>query len=199
MKDVIDVPAGTGRIGFCADLHGVYDNVLALRERRPDIETWFCAGDVVDMYKAVHYNQPTLRIMHRLGIPSVLGNHDHHVKKTQLRRLDEEAKTYLEALPFRLTVHFAGLRIRLYHATPTSLDDFIADGAGEKTYAALFANDEADVIVLGHTHTPYVKTFGDTRFINPGALGIPDVQPSYCILDHHGNAEIVYLEDGDDN
>lgn len=191
---MIEIPTSAGRIGLCADIHSAYDHVLAMQEQRPDVEHWFCAGDVVDMHEALHYNQPALRIMHRLGIPSVMGNHDYRVKENQLHRLDEEARTYLSELPFRLDIQFAGQRIRIYHATPESREDFALERAGEKTFARLFGDEEADIIVVGHTHAPYVKTYGDMQFINPGALGVPEVPPSFCVLDRSGSPEIVYLD-----
>lgn len=194
MNESIKVTASAEHIGFCADIHGHYERVLTMRERRPDIGYWFCAGDVTDMHKALYYNQPTLRLMHRLGIPSVLGNHDYYIKEKYLRRLDEEASAYLSSLPFNLTIQFGGKQIRIYHATPGSRDDFISEKAGEKTYLSLFGEEEADIIVLGHTHEPYVKSYGEKQFINPGALGVSGVRPSFCVLDQGGAVEFLYLD-----
>lgn len=190
MNAPIAIPIADGPIGLCADIHGCYERVLAMREQRPDVAHWFCARDVTDMYKALHYNQPTLRVMHRLGIPSVLGNHDYYVREKDLRRLEDEARDYLRRLPFSLTLRFGPTTIRIYHATPTSRDDFIARQAGAATYRSLFGGEEADVVVLGHTHEPYVKRFGGVQFINPGALGVPGVPRSYCVL--HGSGEVEF-------
>lgn len=112
METVVTIPEAEDSIGFCADIHGALGNVLTMTKMRPDIKYWFCAGDVVDMYKAIHDNQPTLRLMHRLGIPSVLGNHDYHIKQKDSKRLDEEAKTYLMDMPFSMALNFADIRIR---------------------------------------------------------------------------------------
>ena len=197
MQQVIAIPDHVVRIGFCADIHGVYDHVVRMRQRRPDVEHWFCAGDVVDKYKALHHNQPTLRIMARLGIPSVMGNHDHFVKQHFLHRLDPEARAYLDHLPFSLSVHFAGRRIRIYHATSRSREAYLARQAGERTFLSLFGEEEADVVVLGHTHEPYSQTFGGVHVINPGALGVTGVPASFCVLDRSGAVEFVVLEEGD--
>jgi len=197
---MIDVPAQTDRIGLCADVHGTYNNVLKMQEQRPEVGRWFCAGDVVDMHKALHYNQPALRVLSRKGIPSVMGNHDYRFKENKLHRLGEEARAYLSQMPFRLDIQFGDCRIRIYHATPESRESFALERACEETFRALFGEKgagvigEAHIVVLGHTHKPYVRDIGPARFINPGALGLPEEEPpSFCVLGRDGSAEIVYL------
>jgi diadenosine tetraphosphatase ApaH/serine/threonine PP2A family protein phosphatase len=32
---------------------------------------------------------------------------------------------------------------------------------------------DADVLIVGHTHTPFVRTVGKTTIVNPGSLGQP--------------------------
>ena len=196
MQTDIIIPDHIPRIGFCSDIHANLNHVVQMTKRRPDVEYWFCAGDVVDMYKGVHFNQPALRAMARLGIPSVLGNHDYHVRQHDGKRLDQEARTYLEALPFRLRVTFAGRRISIYHATPKSRDDFIRPEAGAPTYLKLFGDEPADVIVLGHTHEAYLKHFGTKQFINPGALGIPLVPATFCVMERDGTVAFEFLISG---
>lgn len=189
MTHSIQVPVSSNVIGLCADIHASYDHVLAMRQPRPDVEHWFCAGDVVDMHEALHYNQPALRVLSRLDIPSVMENHDYRYKERHLHRLDEEARKYMDQMPFRLDFQFAGNKIRIYHATPESRESFALERAGEETFFALFDEDgagilgEVDVVVLGHTHNPYVRDIGGTRFVNPGALGLPEEEPprSACL------------------
>lgn len=166
-----------------------------MRKQRPDVDHWLCAGDVVDMNKALHYNQPALRVLSRLDIPSVMGNHDYRFKERHRHRLDEETRAYLDQMPFRLDVRFSGNWIRIYHATPEGREDFALERAGEKTFRALFGEEGADIIVVGHTHKPYVKTVDGTNFINPGALGLPDQEPpTFCVLSRDGSAEILHLD-----
>ena len=197
---MIDVPTSTERIGLCADAHGTYNNVLKMQEQRPEVGRWFCAGDVVDMHKALHYNQPALRVLSRLEIPSVMGNHDYRFKENKVHRLGEEARTYLTQMPFRLDIQFGDCRIRIYHATPESRESFALERAGEETFRALFGEEgagvigEVDIVVLGHTHKPYIRDIGGTRFINPGALSLPEEEPpSFCMLSQDGSANLAHL------
>ena len=131
-----------------------------------------------------------------------MGNHDYRFKEHKLHRLGEEAREYLGQMPFRLDVQFGEYWIRLYHATPESRESFALERSGKETFRALFGEEgagvlgEVDVVVLGHTHKPYVRDVGGTRFINPGALGLPDEQPpSFCVLGRDGQADILYLDE----
>jgi hypothetical protein len=89
-RENITIPPSASKIGFCADLRADLSALLEMREARPDVEHWFCAGDVADRYEALHYNPPALRATCRLEIPSVTGNHDYLVKERQLRELGDE-------------------------------------------------------------------------------------------------------------
>jgi len=200
---MIEVPSSADHIGLCADIHGTYNHVLKMQRQRPGVGHWFCAGDVVDMHKALHYNQPALRVLFRLEIPSVMGNHDYRFKENKLHRLGEEARAQLSQMPFRLDVQFGECWIRIYHATPESRESFALERAGEETFRALFGEEDAgvlgevDIVAIGHTHNPYVRDVGGTRFVNPGALGLPEEEPpSFCVLSRDGSAEIVYLGEG---
>jgi predicted phosphodiesterase len=40
---------------------------------------------------------------------------------------------------------------------------------------------DADVLIVGHTHTPFVRTIGQTTIVNPGSLGQPKTgRPLAC-------------------
>lgn len=191
---MIEPPSSAQSIGLCADIHGTYIHVLRMQKQSPGVSHWFCAGEVVDMGKTI---QPAPRVLSQRDIPSVMGNHDYRFKERHLHRIDDETQPYLDQLPFGLDIRFAGNQIRIYHATSESREDLALERAGNETFRALFSEEEADIIGLGHTHKPYVKTVGSTRFINPGALGLPEEEPpSYCVLSRDGEAEIVYLEEG---
>jgi diadenosine tetraphosphatase ApaH/serine/threonine PP2A family protein phosphatase len=39
----------------------------------------------------------------------------------------------------------------------------------------------ADVLIVGHTHTPFIRTVGNTTIVNPGSLGQPKTgRPFAC-------------------
>jgi predicted phosphodiesterase len=178
----ISVPTQVDRIGLFADVHGTYNHVLELRDRYPEVERWFCAGDVVDMFKAIHYNEPSLRVMARLEIPSVMDNHDYRVREQYAHRMGEESRSYLQDLPFSLEVRFGSRRLMIYHATPDSRDDTILENAGRSTFQSAFDPEEADLFVVGHTHSPYRKAVGSTEILNRGALGVDGPSSSLAAM-----------------
>lgn len=194
MKKEILIPELINRIGFLSDIHGVYGNLLKTLELRPDIKYWFCAGDAVDMYAPPHHNLPTIRLMCKFNIHSVRGNHDYYVKTHFLNIFEAESQQYFMEMPLFLDINFSGLKVRIYHATPKSLDDFIPDNAGEKVFLSLFGEVNADVIVLGHTHKHFLKSFGGVKFVNPGSLGMPDEKSTFCVLDKEGGVEFLFLD-----
>ncbi len=189
------VPELTERIAFVSDIHGVYENLIAATELRPDIRHWFCAGDVVDMFMQPHYNLPTVRLMIKLRILSVRGNHDYHITRNSLDIFEDESQAYLGELPLYLDILFAEFKIRIYHATPQSLDGFIPDNAHEEIYHSHFGGINAEIIVLGHTHRHYVKQHAGKRFINPGSLGFPNEKPTFCVLEKTGEVQFIFLKE----
>jgi len=79
---------------------------------------------------------------------------------------------YLAGLPSHLSFTFAGTRLAMFPGSPC------ADGKGEITHYIYpqdrqqlqrLADIPADVIVLGHTHVPFVHQNGGALVINPGS------------------------------
>lgn len=180
------------RIAFVSDLHSDLSYLHRARQKHSTVDHWFAAGDVTDMFKARHFNEPALRYMSRRSIPSVMGNHDYTVKKQQGGGFTSEAAHYLEEMPFSIEVTFGDQVICIYHATPESREDSILRGPeiSDETFANVFHGVEADVIVVGHTHEPYIRQVGETLYINPGALCGRDGPPTFCLLDRDGRAMI---------
>lgn len=193
-------------IGLIADIHGnlqALQAVLAALEAA-DVALILCAGDVV-CYGA----QPNevIALLRKRGIPCVAGNYDTAVawnvpaarqpstplneplKQAALnwtkQQILPEQRVYLCGLPFTAVYEIAGRRIRLLHAGPRYLDEWVTPD-DPRSLADVAAQMPADVIVLGHTHQPFVAHCGDTLFINPGAVGRSldgDPRASYAVLD----------------
>ncbi|RSL33411.1 metallophosphoesterase [Salibacterium salarium] len=93
--------------------------------------------------------------------------------------LNNLPESFLETLSDHVTMH-------AFHATPDSLFDVVtADTPDEELVEKLTVNNDANVIVYGHIHTPYIKTIGNKTFINTGSIGLPfdgDSRPSYVLL-----------------
>jgi len=189
----IIVPQGIDKIAFISDIHGLYENLLKTLELKPEIRYWFCAGDVVDMYAPTHFNAPTVRLMTKLKIPSTVGNHDRYIRKNAFNLFEPESQEYLKDMPLFMDIKFARFRIGVFHATPSSLDDFIQDTSEESLFERTFGHLEFDIFILGHTHRHFSRSIGDKQFINPGALGLRNKDSTFCTLDETGKVEFIFL------
>jgi predicted phosphodiesterase len=63
------------------------------------------------------------------------------------------------------------MTIGIFHGSPDDPDEFLFDTTPDARFTELAAKHHYDIIVTGHSHTPYVKFFGSTCFINPGSVG----------------------------
>ena len=78
-----------------------------------------------------------------------------------------------------------GARFYLTHATPSdphygriapNLDDWVAE----------LERLDADVLLVGHSHVPFIRRIGGTVIVNPGSVGQPrsgDARASYAVWD----------------
>jgi uncharacterized protein len=91
-------------------------------------------------------------------------------------------------LPARLDLEIAGVRIHVSHGHEL----------GTPTPARLLAAYDADVIMYGHTHRPFVRRVADGRLlVNPGAAGPRrfDISPTVGLLTIDGPGFDVRLID----
>ncbi len=180
------------RIGLFSDIHGnifALEAVLAELEREP-VDQILCAGDFVGYYPFVNNVIDRLKT---INMRAVLGNHDRYLlapgmisaEKWEAYRLEDAARSmhpdklnWLRQLPLRQELTFDGLRVILCHGSPWATDEYIYPDFGQWER---FAELDADVIVMGHTHIPFEKRDGQMQFINPGSVGQPrDYQPGAC-------------------
>jgi putative phosphoesterase len=61
--------------------------------------------------------------------------------------------------------------IKLFHGSPAKHTDFLFADTPDKRFRLLARNCRADIIITGHSHTPYHKIINTTHFINPGSVG----------------------------
>ncbi|MDY0395152.1 metallophosphoesterase family protein [Virgibacillus halophilus] len=97
-----------------------------------------------------------------------------------------------QVFPIREIFEVVGMRIGMVH------------GHGEKKTTErrvleIFEDDQADIIIFGHSHIPYVRYHGKTLLINPGSPTAKRKLPyfSFITLDitECVQAEIVFFND----
>ena len=83
-----------------------------------------------------------------------------------------EHKHYLRHLPRFVEAERNGTRFYLCHAVPSD-PLFGYCPADSPRWVAELGGISADVVLVGHTHTPFVRSLGLQRVANPGSLGQP--------------------------
>jgi putative phosphoesterase len=184
------------KILIISDVHGNADALDALTESCDEL---WVLGDFV-----VYGPEPAdvvQRLRERASV-AVRGNHDHAVgydvdprcsppframaeatRQLAMKTLPDDAKRFLRDLPLTVTVERDQRRFLLCHATPSD-PLFAYCPPGSPAWADESAAVDADIILVGHTHLPFVKRFGTRTVVNPGSLGQPkDGRPdaSYAV------------------
>ncbi len=185
------------RLAVIADVHS---NIHALEaasmlisERSPDIVA--CAGDVVG-YGAFP-NECCSRVQ-ELCSRSVAGNHDRAaISKDVSRmnpyaaaaaiwtsdRLEESSRRFLSSLEPSVRFAAGGRSAAMFHGSPADPDEYVQEDAVDRD---LLDGTGCDILILGHTHVPYVKSFDERLVLNPGSVGQPrdgDPRGSFAIVD----------------
>ena len=188
------------KIAIFSDIHG---NLEALKSVAGSWDELWVLGDLVN------YGPNPAEVVdfvRRNATVAVRGNHDHAVGAGEDPRcspafremaremkaytesvLSDEQKAYLRRLPLTAQRDVGGKRFFLCHATPSD-PRFKDVPAKPEFWMQEAAAVDADVLLVGHTHLPFMMDLGAKRIVNPGSVGQPK----------HGAPEACYAvwEDG---
>lgn len=94
---------------------------------------------------------------------------------------------WIGALPLELRLRFPdGTQALAVHASPGEDDGFgIHPQTPDDALSAMASATNADLIIVGHTHLPFDRKVGSTRFVNPGSVSNPlppDLRASYALI-----------------
>jgi diadenosine tetraphosphatase ApaH/serine/threonine PP2A family protein phosphatase len=93
-------------------------------------------------------------------------------------RLTSHSRAYLASLPSSLTLEIDETIMAVYHGAPFDPDHYIFEDEVEED---LLGQAGSDLLVLGHTHVPYIRRYPHGTIINPGSVGQPrDGDPDSC-------------------
>lgn len=162
------------RLAVITDVHA---DVHALRDALAQIDTLsvdqiLCCGDLVDYGL---FPEETLALLRERGVTCIRGNHDRWAIKDGHDMsgwdLTSKAVAYLESLPIYWRKLIDGVRIVLAHGRPASDMQGIPGDSTARELAEILDDAAADILIVGHTHVPFVRRLGDGRIVmNPGAL-----------------------------
>ena len=215
-------------IAFFSDVHGnlpALQAVLAdMEQRRPDMI--FCLGDLVGY---APWPNEVVNEVRRRGIPTLAGNYDQGIglassncgcayKTDTEKELGAQSiaytnhvvgpaeRRYLRLLPKHMRLDFEDepctLSLLMVHGSPRKINEYLFEDRPEKSFLRVLEEAGADVLLFGHTHKPYHRTFayeaaGETRYrhaLNIGSVGKPkdgDPRAAYQLLHFDENTRLT--------
>ena len=153
-----------------ADVHALRDALAQIDKL--NVNLLICCGDLIDYGL---FPEETLTLLQARNVIAIRGNHDRWAAKsgrdTSGWDLSAASVAYLESLPTGWRKLIDGERVVLAHARPGSDMIGIASDASTRELAEILDDAGADILIVGHTHMPFVRCLGDSRIVmNPDAL-----------------------------
>jgi putative phosphoesterase len=157
-----------------------------------------CFAAIINAGDSVVYGpfpNETLEWLHRKNTCSILGNTDKKAlklvagksfkKPAKLEKrimytwtadnLGQPNADYLRSLPtsrhIELEVEGKTFTIGIFHGSPRDDNEFLFPHTPIEYLSELSALTPADIVITGHSHTPFHRCAGKTHFVNPGSTG----------------------------
>ena len=190
----------------------------SLREARlRDVDAVYCGGDLVGY--GPHPDQ-VCALIPESGIPTIYGNYDYAIARDledcgcayvtahdrelgqrsvdwTLAHTDQASKDFMREVPFDLRFAVGESSVHLVHGSPRKVNEYLFEDKPASLYERLAAAEDADVLVFGHTHKPWIHDFGGVRFVNCGSVGKPkdgDPRGAFALLEADGATVRVTIE-----
>jgi putative phosphoesterase len=197
-----------GRVAIFTDIHANLPALEACREaiRAIGVDAVYCGGDLVGY--GPHPNE-VCRLIEQRGIPTIYGNYDFAIARDltdcgcayvdqhdrelgrrsvdwTLSHTDRASKDFMRGLPFDLRFPLGDQRVRLVHGSPRKVNEYLFEDKPERTFERIAALADCDVLVFGHTHKPWIHSYGGVLFVNCGSVGKPkdgDPRAAFAVLE----------------
>jgi putative phosphoesterase len=205
-----------GRVAVITDIHANLPALQAALSRIEElgIEAIYCGGDLVGY--GPHPNEVCAMVSER-RIPTIHGNYDHAIARDEhdcgcayvtahdrelgqrsiewtLAHTDGAAKDFMRTLPFDLRFSIGARRVRLVHGSPRKVNEYLFEDKPARTFERIAALADCDVLVFGHTHKPWIHSYGGVLFVNCGSVGKPkdgDPRAAFAVLESDVQGNVV--------
>ena len=182
------------RTAIISDVHA---NLAALKAVLGEIDGMgishvISAGDVVGYYP---FPNEVIQLFKERSVVGIAGNHDRTVIRSQTssmnhmageaarwtsKQLTEGSRDDLTGLPARTHVTVGGKLVGLYHGSPRDDVEYVFEESAEPELLRLSGTR---LLILGHTHVPFVRRSKEGTIVNPGSVGQPrDGDPRACFM-----------------
>lgn len=203
------------KMAIISDIHG---NLCALQAVLKDIKNRgisevYCAGDLVGYGPRPN---EVIELIKSNNIPTVMGNYDDAVGNMRLicgcaykdekdlrlgessiawtkERTSEDNRNWLRLLPAEIRLSGGGMRLLLVHGSPGALNEYLYENTPEDYLNRLLTEKDADILICGHTHRPYIKRILKGYVVNAGSAGKPkhgNPNATYVLLEAAGNGTL---------
>jgi putative phosphoesterase len=197
----------SAEIAVITDIHANLPALQAALARIDElgIESVYCGGDLVGY--GPHPNEVVALVAER-DIPAIYGNYDYAIARDledcgcayitphdrelgqgsvewTLAHTDERSKDWMRELPFDLRFDVGAASVHLVHGSPRKVNEYLFEDKPARLYERLAAAEDAGVMVFGHTHKPWVRSYGGVLFVNCGSVGKPkdgDPRGAFAVL-----------------
>ena len=165
-------------------------------------------------------NRRGLALIEERGIPTIYGNYDYAIARDledcgcayitphdrelgqqsvdwTLAHTDERSKAFMRELPFDLRFDVGPHAVHLVHGSPRKVNEYLFEDKPASLYERLAAAEDANVLVFGHTHKPWVHEYDGVLFVNCGSVGKPkdgDPRGAFAVLESGGAGVEVTIE-----
>ena len=83
--------------------------------------------------------------------------------------------------------------VYLVHGSPRKVNEYLFEDKPARLYERLARAEEARVLVFGHTHKPWIHSYGGVLFVNCGSVGKPkdgDPRGAFAVLELDDAGEV---------
>jgi putative phosphoesterase len=207
------------RVAVITDIHANLPALQAALARIDELEVdgLYCGGDLVGY--GPHPDAVCALIAER-SIPTIYGNYDHAIARDledcgcgyvtphdrelgqrsvawTLAHTGPASRRFMRALPFDLRFAVGERTVHLVHGSPRKVNEYLFEHKPARLYERLAAAEDADVLVFGHTHKPWIREFAGVLFVNCGSVGKPkdgDPRAAFALLEADGDRVRARIE-----
>lgn len=189
------------KVAIISDIHGNIHGLKRVFSEISETDKIICAGDITGYYPFIN---EVINELKKNNVVSVRGNHDQYLidgkapedKKDEIKNsvkrmkklISEESFNYIKNLPVYIKTTIDKRRVLVTHGSPWNhLEERIyPDYLNFNRFLSL----DSDLVILGHTHYPFIKKVGKLTIVNPGSCGQPRDENilSYTIWDTEMNS-----------
>lgn len=180
----------TVKILVISDIHGNFPALAAIARQCED-QSFAMIINCGDTTVYATFPNETLEWLRDHHALSILGNTDRKIlkmlrgktikkpKKAEKRvmytwtaeQLTPDNRRYLAGMPNKARIECAGFRIGIFHGSPDNDDEFLFYDTPTKRFQELTKKTDCDIVLAGHSHSPFHKKVNNVHFINPGSVG----------------------------